>query len=99
MRVPCEHAKEKMKNDLLGKTVAMDALKENGVYRLYYSPSADTGYYKRELAVFCHIGQTGLPIFHPLGEPSFQDVFALEGYGEKWLAIFERDGTEEDLGY
>jgi hypothetical protein len=84
----------------LGHTVPKDQLITDAVYRIYHNGRKD------DLAVFCHVGQTGMPIFHPLGEPSFQDVFGLEGYGTtngegvpKWVAIFERFGTPEDKGY
>jgi hypothetical protein len=77
----------------LNQTINKHQLIKNGVYRLYHKGV------KRQLAVFCHLGQTGMPIFHPLGEPSFQDVFALRNYEDNWVAIFERDGTRDDLGY
>jgi hypothetical protein len=85
----------------LQQTVPKEHLVPDGVYRLYYKGV------KKEEAVFMHIGQTGLPIFHPLGEPDFQSIFALKGYGETdpetgmttWVAIFEREGSREDRGY
>jgi len=83
----------------LKQTVDKEQLVKNGVYQLYYRKSNKEGYRKMEQAVFCHIGQTGMPIFHPLGEPSFQDVFGLENYETNWVAIFVRDGDKNDLGY
>ena len=77
----------------LQQTVPKEQLIKNGVYRLYMRGT------KMDLAVFCHLGTTGMPIFHPLGEPSFQDVFGLKNYETDWVAIYERDGTSEDLGY
>jgi hypothetical protein len=75
----------------LKQTIDKEQLVKDGVYRLYHKGV------KKELAVFCHIGQTGMPIFHPLGEPSFQDIFGLSG--KDWVFIFERMGNKEDLGY
>jgi hypothetical protein len=63
------------------------------VYQIYRDGNKD------ELAVFCHIGSTGLPIFHKLGEPSFQDVFALKQFGKTWTAEYVRHGDKDDLGY
>lgn len=83
----------------LQQTIPKEHLVKNGVYHLYQRKNTDEGYVKEpELAVFIHLGTTGLPIFHPLGEPSFQDVFALKNYDTHWVAIFERDGNREDLG-
>lgn len=84
---------------LVTKTIPKEHLVKDSVYRLYHRETPSHGYIKKELAVFCHIGQTGMPIFHPLGEPSFQDVFGLEDYENKWLVIFEREGTQDDVGY
>jgi hypothetical protein len=78
-------------------SIPKEQLVKDAVYRLYKRKGE--GYVKNDLAVFCHIGSTGLPIFHPLGEPSFQDVFALVDYGHTWIAIYEREGTTEDKGY
>ena len=83
----------------LQQTVPKKYLVPDGVYQLYSRKTKDEGYTKKDLAVFCHIGQTGMPIFHPLGEPSFQDVFGLKDYENLWVAIFVRDGTKEDKGY
>lgn len=83
----------------LKQTVDKEQLVKDGVYQLYYRKSNEEGYAKKEQAVFCHIGQTGMPIFHPLGEPSFQDIFGLENYETNWVAIFIRDGDQNDLGY
>lgn len=76
------------------QTVPKEALVKGGVYRLYHN-----GVFKEE-AVFSHLGGTSsaLPIFHPPGEPSFQDIFALLGYGENWVAIYERDATPAERG-
>jgi len=73
-------------------TVPKEQLVKGGVYKLYYK-GKPMGF-----GVFRHVGQTGMPIFHPPGEPSFQDVFGLDKYEESWVVIFERDGTPEDLG-
>ena len=78
----------------LQQTVPKEHLVPDGVYRLYHN-----GWKWGQLVVFTHIGQTGMPIFHPLGEPDFQSIFGLKNYGEEWVAIFEREGTKEDLGY
>lgn len=78
----------------LMQTIPKEQLRKDGVYQLYYMGR------KKELAVFRHLGgDNGMPIFHPLGEPSFQDVFGLENYETHWVAIFEREGTPNDLGY
>jgi len=84
---------------LVTKTIPKEHLVKDSVYRLYHRKSPDEGWTKKELAVFCHIGSTGMPIFHPPGEPSFQDVFGLENYDTHWLVIFEREGTQDDVGY
>lgn len=76
-----------------------ELLKKDGVYNLYHRKAPDEGWRKKELAVFCHLGTTGMPIFHPLGEPSFQDIFGLENYETHWLVIFERMGDKNDLGH
>ena len=61
-------------------------LKENYVYRF------DNG----ELAVFGYISQTGMPVFHPLGEPSFQDVF---GVNDLSTVVEEvRPATQQEIG-
>jgi hypothetical protein len=52
----------------------------------------------KELAVFKHLGQTGMPIFQPLGEPSFQDCFGLKDLSKHAL-VFIRKATSSDLGY
>ena len=78
----------------LQQTVPKEQLVKDGVYRLYKN-----GVKQRDLAVFMHLGSTGMPIFHPLGEPDFQSCFGLMGYGINWIVIFEHDGTPEDLGY
>jgi len=83
----------------LTKTIAKNLLIKNGVYSLYHRNAPDEGWIKEKQAVFCHIGTTGMPIFHPLGEPSFQDIFGLQNYDTHWLAIFERMGNKNDLGY
>jgi len=83
----------------LQQTIPKEHLIKDGVYRLYYRKSMDEGYQKKELAVFCHLGATGMPIFHPLGEPSFQDVFGMKNYETHWVAIFDRMGDTNDLGY
>ena len=83
----------------LKQTVDKEELVKDGVYQLYYRRSSEEGFTKKEMAVFRHIGQTGMPIFHPLGEPSFQDIFGLENYETNWVAIFIRDGDKDDLGY
>src|SRR3990172_1066249 len=49
------------------KPIKTEELVRNGLYLL------KTG----EKVVFKHIGGTGLPIFMPVGEPSFQDCFAV----------------------
>lgn len=76
-----------------------DQLRKDAVYQLYYRKAVDEGYVKKEMAVFCHQGDGSFPIFHPLGEPSFQDVFGLKDYETKWVAVFVREGKPEDLGY
>lgn len=76
-----------------------DQLQKDAVYQLYYRKNSDEGWVKKEEAVFTHLGPTDMPIFHPLGEPSFQDVFGLGNYGTKWIAIYVREGTKEDKGY
>lgn len=76
----------------LQQTVPKEQLIKDGVYRLYRNGVEE------DSAVFGHLGQTGMPIFHPLGEPDFQSCFGLLDYGTVWIAIFERDGTPEDLG-
>jgi hypothetical protein len=48
-------------------------LKTQTLYKLTNKKTRAT-----ELAVFMHIGETGWPIFHPEGEPSFQDWFGLK---------------------
>ena len=83
----------------LKQTVNKEQLVKDGVYQLYHKRSNEEGFTKKEMAVFRHIGQTGMPIFHPLGEPSFQDIFGLENYETNWVAIFIRDGDKNDLGY
>ena len=83
---------EERKEMSLQTTVPKDQLVEGGVYKLYRKGKPDG------FGVFLHIGQTGLPIFHPPGEPSFQDVFALVNYETDWVVVFERDGTPDDLG-
>lgn len=50
-----------------------------------------------DLAVFKWWGQTGKPVFHPPGEPSFQDVFILNNWQEQ-VVRFVRVGTNDDLG-
>lgn len=65
----------------------MIELREHCVYRL---KSGD-------LAVFKWWGQTGKPVFHPLGEPSFQDVFILNNWQEN-VVSFVRVATRDDLG-
>ena len=62
-------------------------LREGHVYRLKSG----------ELAVFKWFGRTGKPVFHPLGEPSFQDVFTLNNWQEN-VKGFVRVGTNDDLG-
>jgi len=84
---------------ILEQTVPKKELRKDGVYQLYSRKTLNEGFQKKELAVFSHIGSTGMPVFHPLGEPSFQDVFCLEDYEAYWVAIFEREGNPEDLGY
>ena len=81
----------------LEQTVPKENLVPKGLYRLYRKHGE--GYVKKELAVFQHIGSTGLPIFQPCGEPDFQSIFALMDYGTDWLALFERMATPEELGY
>jgi hypothetical protein len=88
-----ESQRRKVSSMPLQKTIPKDKLRKKCVYQLYYMGR------RKELAVFCHIGSEGMPIFHPLGEPSFQDVFGLDNYETHWIAEFERDGTPEDLGY
>jgi len=83
---------KKVNSMALQQTIPKEQLRRDAVYQLYYMGR------KKELAVFCHLGSTGMPIFHPLGEPSFQDVFGLENYETHWVAIFEREGTPEDTG-
>ena len=83
----------KPKKQPLQQTVPKERLVKNGVYRLYHD-----GMKEKDLAVFLHLGKTGMPIFHPPGEPDFQSWFGLTGYGIHWIAIFERDGSKEDLG-
>lgn len=79
------------------QTVPTTNLTKDWVYRLYKRQGE--GFVKKELAVFMHVGSTGMPIFHPLGEPDFQSCFGLNDYGFTWIAIGERPGTKEDLGY
>ena len=86
-----------MSQNLKTQAIPPNQLVKDWVYVLY-KRNGD-GWTKRELAVFMHVGQTGMPIFHPLGEPDFQSCFGLNDYGEAWLAIGERPGTKEDLGY
>jgi len=78
------------------QTVLKEQLIKDWVYALY--KRSGEGYTKKELAVFGHLGSTGMPIFHPLGEPDFQSCFGLEDYGHSWIAIGERPATREDLG-
>lgn len=83
----------------LNQTIPKDHLVKDGVYQLYHRKAPDEGWRKKEQAVFCHLGQTGMPIFHALGEPDFQSIFGLENYDTHWLVIFERMGDKNDLGY
>ena len=76
----------------LQQTIAKEHLRRDALYRLYYKG------YRQDDAIFKHIGQSGMPIFHPPGEPSFQDWFGLNNYGTDWVAIYERDGNPEELG-
>lgn len=50
-----------------------------------------------EQAVFKWWGETGKPVFHPPGEPSFQDVFILDDWQEH-VTEFVRRATDADLG-
>ena len=50
-----------------------------------------------ELAVFKHIGNTGYPVFQPLGEPSFQDIFLLKDPHVQVKRLV-RKATKKDLG-
>lgn len=61
------------------KLQSVDQLKEGYSYNITNRKSG-----KEEVGVFRHIGQTGMPIFHPPGEPSFQDLFGLNGFEENW---------------
>jgi hypothetical protein len=85
--------KRKANNMPIQQTIPKEQLRKDAVYQLYYMGR------KKELAVFKWIGDGGMPIFHPLGEPSFQDVFGLENYDTHWVVIFEREGNPEDLGH
>ena len=60
--------------------IPLDKLKKNKQYGLFYK-----GNYK-EIGVFVHVGQTGIPIFHPIDDSSFQDWFGLKEYGVDWAA-------------
>ncbi len=51
-----------------------------------------------ELIVFQHVGQTGMPIFQPLGEPDFQSCFGLTDLTKHTLE-FVRKATDKDFGY
>lgn len=50
-----------------------------------------------EEIVFKHFGQTGEPVFQPVGEPSFQDCFILKNL-ESNLVKYVRVATADDLG-
>ena len=47
-----------------------------------------------EKAVFKFVGQTGLPIFMPPGEPSFQDCFAMTK--PERIVKYLRQATKEE---
>ncbi len=79
------------------QTIPIANLIKDWVYCLYKGQG--DGYVKKDPAVFMHIGSTGMPIFHPLGEPDFHSCFGLVDYGFTWIAIGDRPGTKEDLGY
>lgn len=81
----------------LKQTVPKEQLVKGGLYRLY--KRRGEGYVKDDLAVFQHLGQTGMPIFQPCGEPDFQSIFGLNDYGHTWVVMFERMATSEELGY
>lgn len=90
-------SRRKRKSVNLNQTVPKEYLVPKGLYRLYKRHGE--GYVKDDLAVFQHLGSTGLPIFQPCGEPDFQSIFALMDYGHTWLVMFERMATPEELGY
>jgi hypothetical protein len=81
------------------QSVPKEHLIEGGLYRLYKRRGDGYGYVKNDLAVFSHLGSTGMPIFHPPGEPDFQSNFGLKDYGHTWIVIYERNATPEELGY
>lgn len=81
----------------MNHTVPKEQLIKGGLYRLYKRHGE--GYVKNDLAVFSHIGSTGMPIFHPPGEPDFQSIFGLVDYGTTWIVMYEREATRDELGY
>lgn len=73
----------------ISRPIPKEQLVKGGVYRLYHKG------HRHANAVFSHLGSTGMPIFHPPGEPSFQDIFGLENYEKNWIVIFEGMDTSE----
>lgn len=71
----------------LNQTTPKEQLIPGCIYRLYHKGKRHAN------AVFSHIGSTGMPIFHPIGESSFQDIFGLENYDTNWVVIYDMSQT------